>query len=173
MRISLDVIEHIMGLAFVGVVSGLFTSFIARRDFVSDRWWERKADTYTRILDALVELERIHETYSDDALHIRELNEAERAELERIWKPAWREVDSAIRLGAFVISHEAHAALAALRTATRGIDPQDFFGIVDAQFSATRECITQLREIGRKDLRLTRWWLTWSPFSRDKWSGNG
>jgi hypothetical protein len=168
-----DTFEHIMGLAFVGVVSGLFTSFIARRDFVSDRWWERKADTYTRILDALVELERIHETYSDDALHIRELNEAERTELERIWTPAWQEVDHAIRLGAFVISHEAHAALAALPTATRGINPQDFFGIVDAQFSATRKCITQLREIGRNDLRVARWWLAWSPFCRVKCSGNG
>jgi len=167
-----DAAEHIMGLAFVGVVSGLFTSFIARKDFVSDRWWERKADTYTRILDALVELERIHETYSDDALHIRELNESERAELEIIWKTAWREVDNAIRLGAFVISHEAHAALAALRTATRGIDSRDFFGIVDAQFSATRKCITQLREIGRKDLRVARRWLVWWPFSHLKCSGN-
>jgi hypothetical protein len=158
-------IEHILGLGFVGVVSALFTSFIARKQFVSEKWWERKADTYTRILEALVEMERIHETYSDDASHIRDLDDKERAELQSARKPAWREVDNAIRQGAFVISQDAHEVLAELRTATHGVDPQDYFGNMDAQFAATKRCIKQLREIGQEDLRVARSVL-WSPLAR-------
>jgi len=71
-------------------------------------------------------------------------------------------VDNAIRQGAFVISQAAHEALAKLKTATRGVDPQDYFGNVDAQFAVTRECIEQLREIGQADLRVASW-SVWSP----------
>jgi ribosomal protein L11 methylase PrmA len=157
-----DWIEHYFELAVVGVVSSLFTTFLARKSFISERWWDRKADAYARILEALVEMERYHEAYWNDLAQQAELSDERKAELRSIWKTAWREVDNAIRLGAFVISQEAHAALAKLQAATRGLDPQDFFGRVDAQFAATTECIKQMREIGRRDLQVDARWSLWS-----------
>ncbi len=162
----MDWIEHYFELAVVGVVSSLFTTFLARRSFISERWWDRKADAYARILQALVEIERYHEAYWNDLAHQAELSDERKAELTKIWKTAWREVDNAIRLGAFVISEEAHTALAQLQTAARGVDPQNFFGIVDAEFAATSQCIKQMREIGRTDLQVEPRWSLSSPFSR-------
>jgi hypothetical protein len=165
-----DLIRHFFELGFVGVVSSLFTTllttFLARKLFISERWWDRKADAYARILDALVEIERYHEAYWNDLAHQAELSDERKAELRKIWKTAWREVDNAIRLGAFVLSQEAHAALAKLQVATRGVDPQDFFGTVDAEFAATTECIKQMREIGRTDLQVD---VRWSLSSRFAW----
>ncbi len=165
----MNLIRHYFELGFVGVVSSLFTTFLttflARKLFISERWWDRKADAYARILEALVEIERYHEAYWNDLAHQAELSDARKTELTKIWKTAWREVDNAIRLGAFVISEEAHTALAKLQTATRNVDPQDFFGIVDAEFAATSQCIKQMREIGRTDLQVEPRWSVSSPFS--------
>lgn len=162
----MDWIEHYFALAFVGVVSALFTTFLARKSFISERWWDRKADAYTRILEALVEMHRYEEAYYKDLTHEAVLSEERKAELTTTFKTAWREVDNAIRLGAFVISQEAHIALTKWRTAARGVDPQDFFGIVDAEYAATSECITQMREIGRTDLQVDARWSLSSPFAR-------
>ncbi len=150
----MDWIGHYFELAVVGVVSSLFTSLLARKRFVSERWWDRKADAYTRILDALVEMHRYHEAYYEGLTHRSELSEARKAELTAAWKTAWRDVDNAIRLGAFVISREAHSALTKLRAATRDVHPNDFFGLVDAEYAATSACIEQMREIGRTDLQV-------------------
>ena len=161
----MDWIRHYFELAVVGVVSSLFTSLLARKRFVSERWWDRKADAYTRILEALVEMHRYHEAYYEDLTHEAELSEERKAELTAAWKTAWREVDNAIRLGAFVISQEAHTALTKLRAATWGVHPNDFFGLVDAEYAATRACIEHIREIGRTDLQVGRGWLS-SRFAR-------
>jgi hypothetical protein len=161
-----DWIEHYFALAFVGVVSALFTSFLARKSFISERWWDRKADAYTRILEALVEMHRYYDAHYDDLTWEAPLSEERKAELTTASKTAWREVDNAIRLGEFVISQEAHTGLAKLQTATRGVDPQDFFGIVDAEYAATSACIKQMREIGRADLRVNARWSLSSPFAR-------
>lgn len=169
-----DWIEHYFELGFVGVVSSLFTTFLttflARKLFISERWWDRKADAYARILEALVEIERYHEAYWNDLAHQAELSEERKADLAKIWRTAWREVDSAIRLGAFVISEEAHTALARLQTAARGVDPQDFFGRVDAEFAATSMCIKEMRQIGRRDLQVDARWSLSSPLARLPWS---
>lgn len=162
----MDWFTRCFSLAFVGVVSSLFTTFLARKSFISERWWDRKADAYTRILEALVEMDRYHEAHYDDLTNEAQLSEERKAELTTAWKTAALEVDNSIRIGAFVISQEAHSALAKLRTATRGVHPQDFFGTVEANYTATSECIRQMREIGRTDLQVdARWWLS-SPFSR-------
>lgn len=161
----MDWIEHYFALAFVGVVSALFTTFLARKSFISERWWDRKADAYARILEALVEMHRYYDAHYDDLTWETPLSEERKAELTTALKTAWREVDNAIRLGAFVISEEAHTALAKLQTATRGVDPQDFFGIVDAEFAATSQCIKQMREIGRTDLQVEPRWSVSTPFS--------
>jgi ribosomal protein L11 methylase PrmA len=161
-----DWIKYYFAPAFVGVASALFTTFLARKSFISERWWDRKADAYARILEALVEIHRYHEAYYEDLTWEKQLSDERRDELTKIWKTAWREVDNAIRLGAFVISQEAHTALAKLQTATRGVDPQDFFGIVDAEYAATSECIKQMREIGRTDLQVDARWSLSSPFAR-------
>ncbi len=162
----MDLIRHYFELGVVGVVSALFTTFLARKRFVSERWWDRKADAYTRILDSLVEMHRYHEAYYEDLTYEERLSEERKTELATAQKKAWREVDNAIRLGAFVISQEAHTALAKLQTASRGVDPQNFFGIVDAEYAATSACIKQMREIGRTDLQVGARWSLWSPFSR-------
>lgn len=150
----MELIRYYFELGVVGVVSAMFTTFLARKRFVSERWWDRKADAYTHILDALVSMHRYHEAYYDDLTHESELSDERKAELTAEWKVAWRQVDNAIRLGAFVVCEDAHAALSRLRAATRGVHPHDFFGLVDAEYAATTKCIGEIREIGRTDLRV-------------------
>lgn len=162
----MDWIEHYFALAFVGVASALFTTFVARKRFISERWWDRKADAYTRILEALVEMHRYQEAYYKDLTHEAELSKEREAELTTTLKTAWREVDNAIRLGAFVMSQEAHTVLTKWRTAGHGVDPQDFFGLVEADYAATSECIKQMREIGRTDLQVDARWSLSSLFAR-------
>jgi len=78
-----DWFTRYFSLAFVGVVSSLFTTFLARKSFISERWWDRKADAYTRILEALVEMDRYHEGYYDDLTSEAQLSDERKAENSR------------------------------------------------------------------------------------------
>ena len=154
----MDLIRRYLELAIVGVVSAVFTNVLARKRFISERWWDRKADAYARILEALVQMQRIHDAYWEESAHVASLSDERKMELSAAWKAAWPQVDNAIRLGAFVISQEAHAALSKLQTATRDVDPANSFGIIDAELAATSVCIREVREIGRRDLQVDARW---------------
>jgi|GEM_PF-982006 len=149
------------------------TYLVSRRRFISERWWERKAEAYTRILEALLKLQGYYEEHSDHLTRLASegppgnLTKEREQQLWEVARAGHEEVDRMIRLGEFVISQNAHESLLAMRSYKRsvGVEPGDWFGEVDADLHATTACITQLREIAKIDLgvqsgmswRLRRW----------------
>lgn len=100
-------------LAFVA--SGIATAVAAYnaglRKFAQQRWWERKADAYTRIIEALADLVYYHETHLLAAEEHVELSEVRKEEVGDYWRRGTAEVRRATAVGAFLISPEAEAAL--------------------------------------------------------------
>ena len=87
------------------VVSAISTVRLALRRFRSEKWWERKADSYSRIIEALHQLKRT--TQSEiNAIHADPGEEAS-AEIGRIERESHSELHRAIDTGSILLSTEA------------------------------------------------------------------
>lgn len=150
-------------LAFVAIVAALVTSFLSRRQQVSQLWWQRKADAYIEILSALSEMTAYYEAHYEKETHEADYSKKWMEQLGRRWEQAHRHIDRAVRIGDFLISVDAHAALKRMREAGKGIDPGNFFGRVDADYAAALTCMRELRGAARADLQRGLGWRSlWS-----------
>ena len=100
-------------LAFVASVLAAGVSIYAARfqRFVSERWWDRKADAYTAIIDALAALVETGERDYNEMISIEKISDAARSRLQKQWRQGNAAVARATHVGAFLISERARDAL--------------------------------------------------------------
>jgi hypothetical protein len=134
------------------LVPPFLAHFLARKRFVEERWWERRADAYITLLDALYDMHRFDEAEAEDLLHINELSEARRAELVNSWGKGWREIDKAFRVGRVMISRDAYDSIRKVLECHRGIPEDDCFRLVDTEGAAVKNCIGELSAAATRDL---------------------
>ena len=157
-------IEHIItlvvaSLAFVAsLIAAAVSIYNARfRRFALERWWERKAEAYTHIIEALVDMVSHYEQVYDAEFSRRELPDDRKAEIDELGKRGYREVARAAHIGAFIISRDAEASLKRFR---EGPDEKrhqaDWFGGLEASYIAAEQCLKELVECAKKDLRVPR-----------------
>ena len=103
----MDWAVDLLRLAVVGFVAGLFASYRSTRDFRRHRWWERQADAYTRIIDALSELVEYYRSYYLGEIEGGELTEDHKKDMEQWWRRSNAEIMKAANAGAFLISDAA------------------------------------------------------------------
>src|SRR5437660_5971508 len=60
--------------------------------YVYQRWWERKADAYARIIEALWHMLNYPSQMEDDLYELKKLSDEERDELLKHWKQSEREL---------------------------------------------------------------------------------
>ncbi len=109
------------GLAFLAsLIAVVVSAYNARfTRFASERWWEHKAEAYTRIIDALSDLvyyyhsdlvDYYQQSYNFE-IEAREFSEEMKREINERWEKGIFEVRKATNVGAFLISPEAENAL--------------------------------------------------------------
>ena len=140
----------------VAVVTALITVKLSIRKFRAEKWWERKADAYSRVVEALHK----HKNYDEQKYEIEmkytlKDDEKTRIELENQWAEANAELQRAADLGAFVISREAEEILSKFLNRRIG-DPNDepLSDIIETDLVHVKKCLTAVKEVARKDLGL-------------------
>ena len=144
-------------LAFVAsLIAAAVSVYNARfRRFARERWWERKADAYSRIIEALAALVFYYEEHYDAVLEHHTFSEERRKEIADHWTRGYTEVKKATTIGAFLISADAEAALQKMwKEKGKGVDPSDWFSLVESDYVTARDCLRSLVEAARKDLRV-------------------
>jgi len=146
-------------------LASLVTYWLSRRRFILERWWDRKADTYAKIIGSLVAL-----TYSldrwiryEEEKEFEEEGPSPRAEKE--YEAAFAEYDEvqtqierAATEGDYIISEKAANALSQLVRQLRK-RPElptwyDFFGQLHTDLGVARNCLQTMRDEARSDLRV-------------------
>lgn len=112
------------GLAFVASLGAIYIGRFRR--FAQERWWERKADAYTRIIEALSDLVAYYRQMLDQELNPRRgITDEEEQKRRKQSRKGQQEVNKAADIGAFLISAEAEAALQLFRKGPETkIDPK-------------------------------------------------
>jgi hypothetical protein len=151
---SSSIIQFVASLVtplLVAVVTAVLTVQLSLRRFQAERWWDRKADAYSRIVEALYHViahaSMSYKEYFEDA----RFHEDYKKERVESYQKAVRDLEIATGVGAYVISDEAAKILTevAKRPRIRGSDEA-----IAAEFDDYTNALTKVRELAKKDLKV-------------------
>lgn len=147
-----------LGAAFLAfaasIVAAGISAYGARfQRFARERWWDRKAEAYSRIVEALSDLVYYHEEHYDAELEGRGISAERRTEINECWRKGYIEIKRATATGPFLISPKAEAALATMwRERGRGVEPNDWFGLIESDYVTARDCLRAVVAAAKEDL---------------------
>jgi hypothetical protein len=144
------------GLTFVAsIITVVVSAYNARLErFARQRWWERKVQADTDIIEALADLMYYYEEYYDAEVEHQEMSEPHKARIAEHWKRGYAAIKKATAVGEFLISSEAEATLRKMwREKGKGVHPNDFFGLVESDYIAARDCLKAVIEAAKTDLK--------------------
>lgn len=125
--------------------------------FAREKWWERQADVYARIIEALAGMVYYHEEHLTAYEEGRNIPERLKAETEEYWQRSYTELKKASAVGAFLISSDAEVALRKMwKDKDKPIDSQDWYGQLENDYVAARDCLNSLVQCAKRDLETGR-----------------
>ncbi|NJL72313.1 MAG: hypothetical protein HC888_12405 [Candidatus Competibacteraceae bacterium] len=125
------------------------------RRFYAERWWERKADAYSRIIETLYIIVDYFDVMSDDELSEQKISPEREDELNCQFRQARIELRKATRIGAYIISKDIAIALQELERRPE-MDPREngWYIMLEDNYIAHREALAKIRKLAKKDLRV-------------------
>jgi uncharacterized membrane protein YcjF (UPF0283 family) len=143
----------------IAVATSVITVQLTLRQFYSQKWWERKAEAYSKIIEALYYMQMHRErVYNAEVEGVR-YSKDRMDEWAKHASAGYAEIDKATAIGAYVISEEAANILTTLRKEQDRIDAAyeegiDYIEIIDSHWSAIGKCLTEIRACARRDLKV-------------------
>jgi hypothetical protein len=137
----------------VAVVTAVLTVQLSLRRFQSERWWDRKADAYSKIIEAL------HHVVAYSSMVLKDIESGEyrkeyKEEMVEPYRKAIRELEIATGIGAYVISDEVAKILGELASRPDYEEPGDTYGNVGRDYDDYQKALTKIRELAKKDLKV-------------------
>ena len=150
----LQIITTLFSSILVAVITAFITVKLSLKRFYTERWWEKKSESYSKIVEAL----HRYKKYDEEKLEMemeypRDDNEEREEYLSKQWKESNAELEKAVDLGAFIVSVEVEAIIRDFLKRTIG-DPRDepLFEIIERDLSHVKKCLTDVKAAAKKDL---------------------
>ncbi len=153
MSIESQIIFQFVLTAATAVGASFFTARFALRRFYSEKWWEKKYEGYSSILESLHYIKRFFDEEIHASMNGRNIPDDRQVELREKHREAQDELAKRMAIGQFVISDAAVAVLASfqkeLATAT---NTQDWLDLIEGGLAVTNKALQQMRDIAKRDL---------------------
>lgn len=159
----MDTLQYLAPQIFVSAITAIIASFFmsrfALRRFYSEKWWEKKAEAYSAILESLHYMKRDFDEEITAAMREHDIPDDRKAELRAKHDEARDEMAKRTDIGEFVLSDEAVAELSDFRKALAragGATNSWTVYIGDSQ-EAIRSTLKRMRRIAKVDLKRWQW----------------
>ena len=149
----LDIVMNLLVGVTIAVVSAWVTVQLSIRRFRTEKWWEKKAEAYERVIDALHHAKVFSDAHICADMRGRELSEGREKVLRAKSREAQLEVERVADVGSFLLGDEAQKRLRQYLKERRGAaDTTSWFDYLLADLAATNACLDDLIRIAKKDL---------------------
>lgn len=140
---------------FLAACTAFITVRLSLRRFHAERWWERKAEAYSRIVEVLYQAMEYCASHLHEEASGKELSEDRDRELSEGYVRSYRELRKVAAVGAYMISDEAARTLASLLNRPR-LDPKHcaWVEVFDDDFKAYKEALEKIRALAKNDLKV-------------------
>ncbi len=153
MSIESQIFLQVVLTAVAAVGASFFTARFALRRFYSEKWWEKKYEGYSSILESLHYIARDFYEGEDAAESGRKIPDGRKDELSAKFREAEDDLAKRIDVGQFVISEAAVAVLATFQKELgSGRRANDFPEYIERGGKATNKALRQMRAIAKSDL---------------------
>lgn len=150
----LDIIRQITVGAVIAVIAAYVAVRLSLRRFYSEKWWEKKAEAYSAILEALHYMKRSFDEDWDAEVTGREVPEERKEELQKKYREAYDELKKRIDVEQYVLSDEAVAELSSFQKAySRAKDTIHWSEYIEGSWGAINDTLEQMRTIAKTDLK--------------------
>lgn len=117
--------SNVVAAVIVGIF-GLVTLRLGIAKFASEKWWERKAESYASVIEGLHKMHRCYSTLGEAAERGYEYQEDFVAELNEGCSSGYAKMQRGENIGSFLMTKEAVKILTRLRLALDDLDdPMD------------------------------------------------
>ena len=157
-----ELLINLIPSLFISIITAYITVKLSVKQFYSQRWWEKKRDTYSLIIDNLSDLKYCFGEWLDDAACDmgRKLNEEEERKLARNYNKIKEYLIKTVAIGEYVISAKIVNELRKLlkKLENDGFDPgmEDLFKYHDECYTLIEDSISKIREYAKKDLKIKK-----------------
>jgi hypothetical protein len=128
--------------------------------FARLRWWDRKADAYTRVVEALAEMVYYHEEHIAASDEGRTIPAKVKEEIDQHWRHSHAELKKASAVGAFLISPKAETALRRMWQETGQVVSYDWYREAESHYVAAQDCLKSVVSCAKNELQ-NKSWRTW------------
>ncbi len=138
----------------VSMLTAYVTVKLATKQFYSQKWWEKKAESYSRIIEELSYQQYYYGVLFDESIGAKNLDEDEFNSLKENYKSSKQLIMKAYASGAYIISEK---TIKSLKDFVKEIEKEEYdchFSVnYDRWYGATKECISVIREEAKKELK--------------------
>lgn len=151
---NMETVQLVFQLLVTGSAAFL-AAWLGTRRFRRERWWERKVEAYTDLINALHSMKWHTSEHFDAEIEYSALSEEYTDELWKRFVNARREVSRIAETASFLVSDEIQVAVKEmerdLNAAKSASTLQEY---LDEQWAAVDACIKCVKEIGAKELNI-------------------
>lgn len=160
-----------MSNALIQLVITMFAAFlgawIAIVRFRNERWWEKKAEAYIALVEALHEMSMPTAEIFDAGSRGQDISPEWETELWASYKIAKRKVWMIADTADFIISPEVFSAIQEMRGALSDAqNAHDFYTHLDETGRAVDQCLQTVKAIGAKELGVRKGTALNSQFTK-------
>ena len=145
---------QILVAAITAIIASLLTSWFALRRFYSEKWWEKKYESYGAILESLHYIGRGFDEQMGAAITGVEITDDRKEEHRKKHREARDELAKRMDIGQFVVSDKAVDVLSEFQKelASAG-HARDWGEYLNGSLAATNKALQQMRDIAKRDLK--------------------
>lgn len=153
-----DIIVAVIPALIIAGVTALvayFTITRSMRQFYSQRWWERKADAYSKIIETLTDFEHCYIEEIDQLTYEERFTVNDKKRLRESFREAQESIRKAAIIGAYIISDDTAKTLSNLLYGLQKEDPKgDWSKDLINHHELVRKSIEEIKRHAKKDLRI-------------------
>ncbi len=152
-----DILKAIVPGLIVAFFASILTVRLAIRRFHEEKWWEKKQEAYSRLLETLHHLKNYAAEHYEGQFNPDHMTDEKREELQQEWKRFSREFTKLRDLASFHLSDEAVAILDKYeKKKAEAQKSEDIFRWIEGDLDAAAECLEELKKAAKRDLKVNR-----------------
>lgn len=147
-------IKLIPGL-IIAVFTSYFTVKLSIRRFYAEKWWEKKQEIYSRLIEALHYLKRYFSEKLEDVRERGHLNEEKEEKLKIEYSQASMELDKIKDLASLLLSQNAVSIIEKYeKDEKEALQSNSFYDYLDHSLVAVEECLKKIKIEAKIDLKI-------------------
>jgi len=154
----LETVVEVFRLVAVGLIAGLFSSYLATRDHRYRKWWELRVEAYQELIHSLSDLVYYFDKHYDAEIENRDMPDELEKKLHAYWDEGFTKVRRAADAGSFLFSENVNSALIEFKRAEKERHAT-FFEAVDSQLGAAHQCLKIAVKESKADLQIKKPWF--------------